>query len=214
MDPTDTRLKFLKNSYAKIAANLLSGQLTIEQFASEQAAIHLALEKRSDYDGLVTTFLNNNGFNKALEQSIKTIRRLKVLGCLLALDIDYLKRFNDAFGHPAGDKLIQTYGSVIEQQTRTSDIKGRVGGDEFCLFLLGTDTNGALQVAERVRLNITSQVNQTFPNLPWEQTVSIGVYQVTSEDTALSIREHADQALYQAKNKRNTSIVFAENIVA
>lgn len=203
-DLTEAQLKL---QYYALAQTLLDKEITPEQFAAEQTEIFLKLQALIDRDGLIVNFLNNNGFTNSLTQQLNIIKRIKYPACLLALDIDQLKQFNDKFGHVEGDKLIKLYAQVLESHTRTSDLKGRVGGDEFVIFLAGTDLRGATIVAERIRADIITVVKAGFPNLKKEQTVSIGVTQVLENDDAKSLRERADQALYEAKKDRNKVVI-------
>lgn len=199
-DLTEAQLKI---KYQTSAQKLLNNEITPEQFADEQTEIFLKLASLADHDGLIANFLNNNGLTNSLTGQLSLIKRIKYPACLLALDIDYLKKFNDKLGHVAGDKLIKIYAQVMEQHIRISDLKGRVGGDEFVVFLIGADLAGAKLVAERIRADIIKTVKEAFPNIDWDQTISIGITQVLESDGAKSLRERADQALYEAKKDRN-----------
>lgn len=200
--------KLILERYKKMAQKLVAKKITPEEFATEQAHIHIYLENQVSYDGLLPRFLNHKGFAKTLEREIKIIKRAPALtGTLLALDIDQLKRFNDTYGHVDGDKLIKTYARVVEKMTRSSDFKGRVGGDELAVFLVNSDAENARIVAERIRKEIIKACKTDFPKLRWEQTASIGVAQVNLKDTVKSLRERADKVLYEAKKSRNTVVV-------
>lgn len=207
---SDDHQKYLLEHYQELAAALLAGSFTVEQFAEQLTELHLQLERQASCDGLVKQFYNSNGFSQALEKWMQLVRRLQINGTLLALDIDELKRFNDTLGHIAGDKLIKLYAEVIDQYTRASDLKGRLGGDEFAVFLVGSNREDAQNTAEKIRTTIIQRVRETFTNLPWEQTISIGIAQVKGEDNALSLRQRADQALYRAKQDRNSVVILED----
>ncbi len=202
--------QYLLDYYQKKAQELLSGNVTLEQFAKDLASIHLNLEIKAQCDGLITSFYNSHGFNETLVKWLDLTRRLNLPSVLLALDIDQLKRFNDTQGHIAGDNLIKLYAEVINQSTRNCDLKGRLGGDEFAVFLIGCDLESAKSIAERIRVGIIQAVKENFPNLPWDQTISIGIAQTQKEDNAESLRQKADQVLYQAKQQRNQTVIFEE----
>lgn len=202
-----THKEYLLAYYLNIAQKLISGAVSKEQFAEELTQIHLSLERKVYQDGLVETFLNNIGFTNALERELKLIKRANLSGTLLALDIDHLKKFNDSMGHIKGDKLIKTYAQIISQHIRQSDLKGRLGGDEFAVFLIGSSGADAKIVAERVRVDIIEAVRTNFPNLPWEQTISIGIAEFLHSDDTQSLRARADGALYEAKKERNKVVV-------
>lgn len=99
--------------------------------------------------------------------------------------------------------MIKTYAEVIAQHVRESDIKGRLGGDEFAVFLIGSNLENAQAVAERIRVDVIKKVKGSFPGLPWEQTISIGIAQTQTDDSAEKLRLRADRALYEAKKERN-----------
>lgn len=201
--------QYLIKYYRKQGRNILSKKLSPPQFATNQTKIHLELEARVDYDGLIKNFLNNNGFTKILQRELKLARRRKeITGVLLALDIDKLKRFNDTKGHVAGDKLIKVYAKVINLKLRDTDLKGRLGGDEFAAFLVNAKVEDAQTIAERIRIGIIEEVKRVFPDLEWEQTISIGITQIQESDNVTSLRERADQALYRAKEDRNEIVVI------
>lgn len=200
--------QYLFGHYQQLAQALLAGTITPEQFATQQALLQLELEKRAYCDGLLSQFFNRNGFIQATDKWIDLIRRLGIPGTLLALDIDNFKRFNDTFGHPEGDKLLKIYADVIEKKTRPSDLKGRLGGDELAVFLVGSDINNAKMIAESIRMDIIEAVKDAFPSIPWKQTVSIGIAKVEDSDNTESLRLRADQALYKAKQNRNCTEVF------
>ena len=201
----------VKAQYQTLAQQLIAGTLTIDQFVAQQAALHAQLESRADYDGLITYFFNIQGFTKSLDKYLMILKRINLTGSLLALDVDNFKRFNDTKGHPAGDELLKLYAQIITRESRESDLKGRLGGDEFSMFLVGSGTQGAQIVAERIRLGIVASVKQLFPDLGWEQTVSIGIAEYHPQDSVKSLREKADQALYKAKETRNTTVIYPKS---
>lgn len=208
LEKLDPHQKYLIEYYLTLGNKLIIGDLSPEDFAAQQTQLHLELEKNIDYDGLLHTFFNNNGFTKALEFQLENSRQgTAYLGTLLALDIDHLKKFNDIMGHLAGDKLIKTYAAVIEKQTRAADLKGRLGGDEFAIFMAGVDVEIAKIIADRIRTSIIEEVKKVFANISWDQTISIGIAQLRENDHVESLRLRADLALYKAKKQKNTVVI-------
>lgn len=181
--------------------------LTEEEKASKIASKILDIERRIDLDSLLEQFYNKRGFNIALERQIALNKRQGLEGVLVYLDIDHFKRFNDTYGHPEGDRLIRLYAQQIMSATRRSDIWGRIGGDELAVFLVNSDIENAQEKAEKIRSSIIEAVKQSFPNLAWEQTVSIGLA-AWSGETPNELHVKADKALYQAKIERNKVVVF------
>ena len=122
------------------------------------------------------------------------------------VDIDHFKVINDTLGHAAGDSVLRHFAALAPRGLRGIDTFGRFGGEEFLLVLPGTDRQGALAVAERVRA-VTE--GTAFPDLPFERrvTVSAGVATyVRGEDTG-ALLARADKALYQAKNAGRNRVI-------
>ena len=114
-------------------------------------------------------------------------------------DIDHFKRVNDTYGHTAGDEVIRKVADVIKANTRTTDLAGRYGGEEFAILLVDTSLEQALCLAERIRQQVavlSIAFNKTVLNV----TISIGL-----AERDISLQEHrhwieaADKALYQSK---------------
>lgn len=201
------QLKLLK-SYQRLARRLLEKTITQDKFAAKLTSIHLKLEGMADRDSLIPDFFNYRGFQKALPQAIQTVFRLKTTGSLLFMDVDQLKRFNDKYGHLGGTRLLKIYGQVIEQVTRDTDLKSRLGGDEFAVFLVGANSQNAVFVANRIRNSVIDKIRKNFPDIGWQQTISIGICEAEEGASPEQLIHRADLALYQAKQERNKTIIF------
>ena len=121
---------------------------------------------------------------------------------LLMMDVDYFKKFNDHYGHQAGDDCLKQIAAAIEGELyRPADITARYGGEEFAVLLPGTDAEGAIEVAKRLihavrSLAIPHQDSEVADHV----TMSIGL--ATSTDSIQDIKtliEAADKTLYRAK---------------
>ncbi len=123
---------------------------------------------------------------------------------VLLIDLDHFKSINDRFGHALGDRALEIFADAARQSVRSSDLLGRLGGEEFAAVLADTSRDKAVAVAERIRASF-AQAALEVDNRPVGATVSIGV--VHCPDGALDVPEllaQADQALYFAKeNGRN-----------
>jgi len=113
-------------------------------------------------------------------------------------DLDHFKTINDTLGHAAGDSVLKHFAVLAPRGLRGIDTFGRFGGEEFLLVLPGTDRQGALAVAERVRTAVESSV---LPDLPFERrvTISVGVATYVRGEEVGAVLARADKALYQAK---------------
>ncbi len=111
---------------------------------------------------------------------------------LLMIDVDDFKRYNDEFGHPAGDKLLKKIADAILSSIRSSDVAARYGGEEFAVVLPGLNPKGAIKLAERIRKAVKREC---------EATISIGVSSLPQYATTVEeLIEGADKALYRAKH--------------
>jgi diguanylate cyclase (GGDEF)-like protein len=123
---------------------------------------------------------------------------------VLLIDLDHFKSINDHFGHALGDRVLETFTQAARQSLRSTDLLGRLGGEEFAAVLYDTSREKAVAVAERIRLAF-AQAAQEVDGQPVGATLSIGI--AYCEEAALDITEllaQSDQALYFAKeNGRN-----------
>lgn len=169
---------------------------------------NVQLHTISRTDGL-TELLNRKTWEQCLNNEFKRFQRYQHTCSLIMFDIDHFKRVNDNCGHPAGDEVIRQTAKAIRANVRDSDIAGRYGGEEFAIILVGTDADGAMIVAERLRTKIqesTVHYEQHTVNF----TISLGISELNEsiDDPTMWI-EQADRALYHAKNNgRNQSAVF------
>jgi diguanylate cyclase len=147
----------------------------------------------------LTGVLNRKGFDETLA---RTVRETSDFLCLLIIDIDHFKKFNDVHGHIVGDEVLRFVAKNIQKLIRGNDYVARFGGEEFTVILPKTPLLGAMTVAENIRVS--------FAKLKLERkgkseqlgtiTVSIGVAQYRSGESTETLVKRADQALYFAKN--------------
>ncbi|MFT5218882.1 MAG: diguanylate cyclase [Gammaproteobacteria bacterium] len=136
------------------------------------------------------------------EQILKELARAQRYSsefCYAIIDIDFFKRINDDFGHNAGDKALKIVAQIMLRCSRKSDYVCRIGGEEFVFILPNTDIGQASTVIEKLRSAI-SDTNIHFKKQRVVLTVSAGITENRNDDTADSIYERADAALYFAKN--------------
>ena len=128
---------------------------------------------------------------------------------MILFDIDEFKKVNDMFGHAVGDRVLIQTAQVVASQLRTTDIFGRIGGDEFLVILPETDAGQAYQMAERIRAKVAGQSVET-PSQPVTVTISIGIAGMSEDshpDEVEALIHRADQALYAAKHAGRNRIV-------
>ncbi|HEX8557274.1 MAG TPA: GGDEF domain-containing response regulator [Pyrinomonadaceae bacterium] len=188
----------LPEEFALLAAR--AGQLVAHRLTIER----LRAEADQDY---LTGLANRRRFRKALGQEVERWRRYQSPCALLLFDIDHMKRVNDTFGHPAGDRAIRFVADVLAELSRDNDTAARLGGEEFALLLAGAAGDRAFAAAERVRLAVAERP------LPEVGGVSVSVGVAACPSNARSERElfsAADAALYRAKRAgRNRTVAAA-----
>lgn len=158
----------------------------------------------------LTRLYNRSYFYDALNQSLATAKATRPVSVIVS-DLDRFKRINDNYGHLQGDKVLQFVANLLMDSVRPQDIAARIGGEEFVLMLANTDSDAARQVAERIRLNLSSfDKSSSNGQLPEPITISMGVFTATSSQiTAEHCVESADKAMYEAKETgRNRVVVF------
>lgn len=172
--------------------------------ALEQALFRI--EELAMRDELTGVF-NRRYLMETIRNEKKRSERSGSVFSICILDVDKFKQVNDTYGHMVGDTVLQWIARAAEEALRETDYFGRYGGEEFALVLTGTEADGALITAERVRVAVAAlDFSQICPEL--KVTVSIGIADSRfTEDTANTFKR-ADQALYKAKRGgRNRSMV-------
>ena len=168
------------------------------------------LERLASLDGL-THIANRRSFDTYLFESWRRqIEEPQPLSLILA-DIDYFKRYNDHYGHQAGDDcLVLVAQTMAKVAKRSMDLVARYGGEEFAIILPGTDLDGAAQVAERIRrailaLNLPHETSDASTQI----TLSLGVASIipTLEQLLDDLIANADKALYLAKEQGRNQVV-------
>lgn len=148
----------------------------------------------------LTAVLNRGAFNMLVDAYLTQARTPETPadGTLLIIDADHFKSINDGYGHQTGDEALRLIASNIQGALRTADLVGRIGGEEFGVFLPGTSKFQATQIAERIRSLIETA---PFPSAESpELSVSIGGVSFTNENDYERLFKIADGCLYEAKN--------------
>jgi diguanylate cyclase (GGDEF)-like protein len=175
--------------------------------ALEVVEMNENMRKMSITDGL-TGLVNHREFYQQLRRELERARRYRHTVSLLLIDVDDFKRFNDRFGHLAGDLALRKIADLLRNCARATDIVARYGGEEFAVILPESTAAGALMLAERVKTEVAD--HNFLPQVPGEVhlTVSIGIY--TAEEGAVSEDQfvgYADQAAYSAKGAGKNRVV-------
>ena len=184
------------------ACGLLLGRV---QRRSRNAQRELAASTLTDR---LTGLYNYGTFVDYLHNEVTKVDRYGGELCLLMLDLDHFKQFNDRHGHEAGNELLRRLGSTIRSTVRTADLPARYGGEEFAVLIRGDETHG-YELAERLRRAV-EDVSVEVRGEPACTTLSAGIatYPAAAGDEAELI-ESADAALYESKRRgRNRVTIF------
>lgn len=156
------------------------------------------LHDLASHDPLTRVF-NVGAYYRACDQQIHASQRVNQPFAVLFIDLDHFKSINDTYGHAVGDDVLRTVAQILQKTVRRSDIVGRIGGEEFSVFLPNTQLQGAQQLAETLRGAIES-IHIEMNGVRLKITASIGVAAKRfDQETMQTIQQHADQAMYQAK---------------
>jgi diguanylate cyclase (GGDEF)-like protein len=174
----------------------------------ELQGVNEVLEQLSITDGL-TKLHNHRYFQEALIHECKRAGRTETPLSLILIDLDYFKRWNDRFGHAAGDQILSGIAHVMTDLVRETDRLARYGGEEFALLTPGTVLEGAAMLAEKIRAAVAaSSFDLDLQGGHEPVTVSIGVAAYRDDPKALF--NDADRALYRAKEAGRDCVIVAE----
>ncbi len=147
----------------------------------------------------LTGLLNHTNFKERLRsETARAQRQGKPLAVAL-LDIDFFKKVNDTYGHPAGDQVIKSLSRLLKQRLRGGDVIGRYGGEEFAVALPDTPIDGAIQVLDSIRASFAAIVQHVGART-FQVTLSAGVALSAAGSNGESLIQAADAALYAAKH--------------
>jgi len=195
----------------RLAKQAARDDVNVEVLAKQNAGFqkqHDALAKLSVTDGL-TKLHNHRYFQDQLSREIKRLSRTNEGLSILIIDVDDFKKLNDTYGHAAGDEFLKQLAQILQESVRETDLLARYGGEEFVIVAIGTTLEGALLLAEKLRMRVAETsfiVDETMR--PRGVTVSIGVAQFGHSRTELFTA--ADSALYRAKAAGKNCVVAAE----
>ena len=203
----DTR-DMVRNSNA-LNSRMLETNEEVEKLRKELESVKESAKKDS------LTGLFNRG---ALDHMVQDLVEKPVAdphpACLMMLDIDHFKKVNDNFGHLVGDRVIRYVSALLNQVIGENQKIARYGGEEFAVIMKNTAFDDVLKLAEKVRVALSKSKLQRKDSgeTIGKVTISIGVAQQQSDDSAESFVERADAALYKAKNTGRDQVVSEHDL--
>jgi len=186
------------------------GYLKTIRNITEEEELKTKLELLATTDTL-TKINNRFKFMELAEREFQLSKRYKRTFAVLMVDIDHFKKINDNYGHAVGDIVLKNLGVLMKNHFRTTDILGRIGGEEFAIILVNTSLDDATKKAESFRQLVENTI-VSVEELNVKFTVSIGLSQYNNGYQAFDeILKVADEALYYSKaNGRNRITVYPE----
>ena len=206
-----TALIFINRQLTKTKNVLNKERLLLEERVQERtqelSLLHKQAVEMARID-VLTGLPNRRAFFEQAEIVHYQTERYHNPYVVLMLDIDLFKKTNDTYGHPAGDKVIQSVAKTIRSLIRKSDVAARIGGEEFAVILREAEHDHFYSLAERVRHEI-SEIPVCFEDDQIRTSVSIGIAEYQAGDKSIDdILCRADKALYQAKQTGRNKVVI------
>jgi diguanylate cyclase len=188
--------RFLEQS--ALAQKMATRVAALERQTSE---LHRSLHQeqaRSQLDAL-TGVPNRGALDSRMLEEINRWKRFRDPVTVLVWDLDRFKSINDTYGHRAGDRVLQEVAKCFAARIRATDVLARFGGEEFVMLLVGTQMAEASKVANELRESVAG-LRFHFRDTPVKVTASCGMTELRDGDTAESVFDRADAALYKAKD--------------
>ncbi len=210
----DDELGLLTHTFNAMMQKLRSNQIEIERDRlrlaeknDELQSLNEVLSQLSITDGL-TKLHNHRYFQDHLTREIKRVSRTSSPLSLILLDIDDFKQLNDTYGHAAGDEVLISLASIMNESARESDLIARYGGEEFVILMPNTDLAGAVHLAEKIRMAVESTRLIIGDRMkPTDVTISLGV--ALFKGNRREFFAEADRALYRAKAAGKNCVIIA-----
>ena len=197
-------VKQIKHEITSLEDSSSSFQKQLQQANHEidQLKSKMALYRTESLKDPLTQIDNRRGFDKALAENITHSQTAGTSLCLIIADIDFFKKVNDTYGHLVGDNVIRMVATTLKETIKGKDVAARIGGEEFAILLPDTPFDGAMKLANDIRLafeRLDLKKKSTGESLG-QITLSFGVTVYREAEPAENFINRADQALYQSKD--------------
>jgi diguanylate cyclase (GGDEF)-like protein len=202
----NNEVSYLTQVFNHMAASLRQDQADISLAQEALIEKNRELHEQSITDGLTGLFNRKQIMDLFDLELTRTLRYGTPFSILIA-DIDHFKQINDTYGHLAGDAVLRRMADTLRQAVRECDHVGRYGGEEFLIILPNTESDQAIDVAQRIRKEI-SRVRFHNDGRELSLTISVGLSQCTdADDSAETVLGRADTALYHAKESGRNQVI-------
>jgi diguanylate cyclase (GGDEF)-like protein len=190
---------------------VLAGTTLVIAERTEHLRRRLGRFAQRSFTDRLTGLFNYDFLQAQVRYEVDRVKRYGGSCSLLVLDLDHFKKFNDSYGHQAGNLLLRAVADTVRAEKRDSDFAARFGGEEFVVLVPG-EAADAMRLAERLRVAISDlELPQLGPD--GRVTVSIGIASFPEQGTsAAELFERADQALYHAKGSGRNRVIVYPNV--
>nr|WP_246481141.1 GGDEF domain-containing protein [Motiliproteus sediminis] len=176
---------------------------------AQRVQSHLEEQRLRALSDPLTLLPNRAAYDERVQQEYARWARYAGELTMVVCDLDHFKKINDGYGHLAGDKVLRVVAKILTRSIRETDFVARYGGEEFVILMPETDTDRAQQVMDKLRQTVAKSPFN-FKGEPVRVTMSFGISCFGPNDSAETVFERADKALYQAKGEgRNRCVVAA-----
>ena len=191
-------------------------QAELSESTSEIDTLREKLEdskREAETDGL-TGIANRKHFDRSLEELSGAAQTNDETMCMLMVDIDFFKKFNDTFGHQTGDQVLKLVARTLTDCVRDEDLAARYGGEEFSVILPGADLAKGWEIGERIRTQVSAKkimkrsTNEDLGTI----TLSVGVSLYRAGEPLGDLMKRADEALYLAKGSGRNLVLTEEKL--
>jgi diguanylate cyclase len=181
--------------------NLLQAVATLAAETARASERNRVLEQQLTVASARVTRLKDSMADLRLRRAVAEAKADRSPVSVLMLDVDHFKLVNDTYGHQTGDLVLRLIGRLLTDSVKGRDTSARYGGEEFAVLLIGTNLKGGAALADQIRLSLENKhlVKRRSGDEFGKITVSIGVAQAQPKDTAASLLDRADAAMYRAK---------------
>ena len=210
--PPEIRIKAFKNAAPYAAASYILGALLLGTFV-ERERFYAMRERRLTNEvntDPLTGLLNRRGFQSGFEAAQEETVSENGAAILL-VDLDHFKKLNDTYGHDAGDLVLQSVGATLRKAVRQSDLLGRLGGEEFAVYLPNASMADARNIAERIRAGIEASIVASNGSSIKASTSIGGCWSLNAMDLTTGLKR-ADVELYKAKQGGRNQVRFTPTI--
>lgn len=202
----DTKIFHIKVHKLK-KSNKSLGTVSLINDITKEKSLQMQLIERAEKDSM-TQILNRKAFEEKVNDKLNNKMGEEEKCALLIIDIDYFKQINDRFGHHVGDKVIKDIVNIISNCSREEDLIGRLGGDEFTMFISKVTVEDVKKIVDRIQTSIGSFVFRA-KDTEFKVTISIGAsIQNKANYSFTELYREADKALYVAKEKGRNRVSY------